>query len=97
MLLPLTDAIIDNPNNANAKYSGAPKLNATLLICGEKNSRQSALTTPPKVDATNAISNAFKGCPFFAMGYPSKRVAQAPFVPGVLIKIALIEPPKFEP
>ena len=97
MLLPLTEAITDSPNTARAKYSGAPKWMAILLICGAKNRRHNALTSPPKVDAARAMSRAFLVFPFFDRGYPSSRVAAAAFVPGVLIRIAVMEPPKFEP
>ena len=68
MLLPLTEAMIDRPNRARAKYSGAPKLMAIWLMGGEKNSRASALTSPPKVEATSAISSALSGLPFLASG-----------------------------
>ena len=67
-LFPLTDAITESPKIASAKYSGELNFIATLLICGAKNRRQNALTRPPNVDATSAISNALLGCPFLHIG-----------------------------
>jgi hypothetical protein len=40
-----------------------------------------------------AISNARRASPFLAKGYPSSTVHDAAGVPGVLIKIAVIDPP----
>ena len=42
---------------------------------------------------TVAIPKALPASPFCARGYPSKQVAAAAGVPGVLIKIAVIAPP----
>ena len=96
-LSPLTEAITESPKIASAKYSGAPKFIAIFPIWGAKNNSQHALISPPTVDAVSAVLSAFPGNPFRQQGYPSKSVAAAAFVPGVLIKIALIEPPKLEP
>ena len=43
---------------------------------------------------TTAIPRALPASPFCANGYPSKVVAAAAEVPGVLIKIAVIDPAK---
>ena len=61
MFLPLTDAMIDNPKMASAKYSGAPNFMATWLIGGAKKSSANALTRPPKVEASSAMSSALSG------------------------------------
>ena len=42
---------------------------------------------------TVAIPRALPASPFCASGYPSKHVAAAAGVPGVLIKTAVIAPP----
>ena len=49
---------------------------------------------PPKVEAITAIPNARPASPRWANGKPSKVVAAAAEVPGVLIRIAVIEPAK---
>ena len=67
-LFPLTEAITDRPKMASEKYSGAPKVMATLLIWGAKNSRHSALISPPTVEAVRAMSSARRGCPPWHMG-----------------------------
>ena len=48
--------------------------------------------TPPIVLDTTAIPRARPASPFCANGYPSNVVAAEAEVPGVLIKIAVIEP-----
>ena len=47
---------------------------------------------PPIVLETTAIPNARPASPRWASGYPSNVVAAAAEVPGVLIKMAVIEP-----
>ena len=51
-------------------------------------------TMPPKVEAITAIPNARPASPRWASGKPSKVVAAAAEVPGVLIRIAVIQPAK---
>ena len=48
--------------------------------------------TPPIVLDTTATPSARPASPFCAKGYPSNVVAAEAEVPGVLIKIAVIEP-----
>ncbi len=67
-LFPLTDAITESPKIASAKILRRTELHSNLTDLRCKNRRQNALTRPPNVDATSAISNALLGCPFLHIG-----------------------------
>jgi len=88
---------IESPKIARAKYSGAPKLSATLLKRGEIQNNIIDEKIPPKVDAIVDIPSALPASPLRFMGYPSKVVAAELAVPGVFIKIAVIDPPYMAP
>ena len=60
---------------------------------GAKKVRHKAVKVPPIPEATVAIPMALPANPFWAMGYPSKVVATAAGVPGVLIRIEAMPPP----
>ena len=91
--LPLMLEMIVRPNRASAKNSGAAKLRAKLEIFFATRISTSALTTPPKTEAFSAMSSAVPAFPAWARGYPSSAVAAEAAVPGVLIRIAVMEPP----
>ena len=93
MLSPEILAMMLSPKNVMQKYSGGPKVCATRAMAGEAKRQISALTMPPKNEAYSAICSAFKDFPCNVMGYPSSVVAALAGVPGVLIKIAVMEPP----
>ena len=83
-----------SPNTASAKYSGLENFNATDASIGEKMIRQIALKTPPKVEPKVDNPRALPGCfNLVAIGYPSNVVATDAGVPGVLSRIAEIDPP----
>src|SRR4030042_928538 len=83
----------DRPNEANAKYSGAEKRRAKLARIGAKKAKHSAVKVPPTPEEIVAMPMALPASPFCAMGYPSKTVAAAAGVPGVLIRIEAMPPP----
>ena len=83
-----------NPNTPKANISTTPKFRATLESRGAVNSSAQAENMPPKVEAMVEMLRARPGCPSLcAMGYPSRQVAAELAVPGVLIRIAVMEPP----
>ena len=83
----------ESPKTARAKYSGALNRRAKLARIGAKKVRQRAVKVPPMPEATVAMPIALPANPFWAMGYPSKTVAAAAGVPGVLIRMEAIPPP----
>ena len=68
-----------------------------LASSGAMNIRQSVDTRPPMNDANDAIPMAFPAFPFCASGYPSRTVAAADGVPGVLSNTADMDPPYIDP
>ncbi len=78
---------------ARAKNSGGPNFRPILAIWGERKVMIMAPVIPPKKDATVDIPMAFPANPFWDRGYPSKRVAAAEGVPGVLMRMPDIDPP----
>ena len=65
-----------------------------LAEFSEKMIRQIALKTPPKVEPKVDNPRALPGCfNLVAIGYPSSVVATDAGVPGVLSRIAEIDPP----
>jgi hypothetical protein len=88
-----TAAMIVSPKAASQKYSGGPKLRLARARGGERKMRKATPMMPPKTEAMVAVTIARYASPFWAMGNPSKVVAIAEGVPGVLIRIAENEPP----
>ncbi|CAI8405572.1 MAG: Uncharacterised protein [Rhodospirillaceae bacterium] len=87
-------ASIDRPKIVSAKYSGGRNSYATLANRGAAKHNTITDTTPPKVEDTTATPRARPASPRWASGKPSKVVAAAAEVPGVLIRIAVIDPAK---
>ena len=85
--------MIVKPNNAMAKYSGVLKVRAILAINGATVTNNDQLIMRPMNEAIMAMPIAFPAKPFLARGYPSKVVAVAAGVPGVLMRTAGMEPP----
>ncbi len=77
-----------SPNSASQKYSTGPKASAKRASGGASISRNVAPTRPPVTEAMHASVTARSPSPRLAMGYPSKVVAMAEGVPGVLSRIA---------
>ena len=90
---PASETTTERPNTAKAKYSGALNRRAKLARIGAKKVRQRAVNVPPIPEAIVAMPIAFPAIPFWASGYPSKMVATAAGVPGVLIRMEAIPPP----
>ena len=72
-------------------------MRAKREIKGLKKVMVKAPIRPPQKDANNAIERALPASPRCPMGYPSRMVAAAAGVPGVLISIAAMEPPYIAP
>jgi hypothetical protein len=86
-----------NPNKANQKYSVGPNISEILARGGANKAKQITPMIPPIKDEIQLIDIAKSPSPFLAIGYPSKVVATAEGVPGVLIKIADHDPPNIAP
>src|SRR6056297_4019588 len=96
-LSPDTPAMMVSENRIRVKNSGGPKLSA-------KDASHPAKTISARFDiksavqeAQSAMPSARPASPRSAIGWPSRMVAEEAGVPGVLIRIAGIEPPKMPP
>lgn len=75
------------------KDSEALNFSAQLASTGERNISTIMLSVPPLKEENVAALNASPAFPCFVSSYPSMAVAAAAGVPGILSKIAVIEPP----
>ena len=96
-LLAVREAIIVRPNRAIINRSWGPNWNANRARGGARNSSAMTLRMPPQKEEIADSTNASCGFPFSVIAYPSIAVAAAALVPGVLIKMAEMEPPNMEP
>ena len=92
-LFPASDEMIVRPKTPNAKYSYDSNEKASQANGTENKIKIIVPTIPPIVEAVNEVMRAWSGFPCLVNSYPSKVVATAPGVPGVLIAIAVIDPP----
>ena len=72
------------PKIASQKYSVGPNFKDTLAKGGANKAKQITPTVPPTKEDMQLIDIARSPLPFLAIGYPSKVVATAEGVPGVL-------------
>lgn len=77
----------------SAKNSGGPNLSENVANGPAISIRTIAENVPPMNEASVAQPIARPGCPLMAMGYPSRAVAADCGVPGMLMRMAEIEPP----
>ena len=82
---------------STASISGALNFNAREATRLATRMTKSVEKVSPKQLEKSAVFKALKPCPFCAMGYPSKVVATAATSPGVLMRMAEIEPPYMPP
>ena len=76
-----------------AKIAAGPKATETRAKAGAAKIRTASEKMPPNSEAKVAQPMARSALPARAIGYPSSTVAADCGVPGVLIRIAEIEPP----
>ena len=94
---PVRELMHKRENPVNRVYSGGPKFKAILARNPAAKINITSLKVSPNTDEYKAIFIALTPLPFCASGYPSSTVAAAAGVPGVLIKIAVMELPNRDP
>ena len=82
-----------SPKKQSVQYSGAPNLRASLASCGEMRISMMALMVPPTQEEVVEIPTARPPSPRAANCRPSIMVAAEAGVPGVPIRMAVMEPP----
>ena len=83
-----------SPKSPKLKYSTEVNLRASPESMGAKNRRMSPDARPPTKDPVVARLSAREASPFLAMAWPSRAVAELPGAPGVLTRMAGMEPAK---
>ncbi len=81
-----------SPMTAKAKYSASPNSRAMVERGRETAARQIVLKIPPSVEAKMAIPRAFPAWPLLAISCPSRMVIIAGASPGILKRMAVMEP-----
>ena len=81
------------PKTPTQKYSAGPNFRAMSARGGLRKIRQTTPKSPPRQEPTVAATIASSARPWQAMGYPSKHVPMELGVPGVLMRMALKDPP----
>ncbi len=80
-------------NITSIAYSGGPIFRAIRAMGMAENNSTRSLKLSPITEAVSAVVKAFFGFPWSVNGYPSNVVAAASGVPGVLRRIADMDPP----
>ena len=90
-------ATIDNASTNSAKNSHGPKRSAIAASGPVVATRNTAPSSPPKIEAQMPSQSARPGSPFFAIGKPSNVVATAEGLPGMPSRHEVIRPPVSPP
>ena len=93
MFFPKKVPIIDKPKIPKANISPGPNFNPKYASVVPDTIKINVLVRPPKTPDTRDTCKALFGSPFCAIVYPSRIDIAFAGVPGVLIKIAGIDPP----
>src|SRR6478752_7359370 len=81
------------PTIINEKYSAAPNFRAISVRGGAKTATRKVETVPAKNEPRAAIARAAPARPLRAIWYPSIAVTADDDSPGMLMRIAVVEPP----
>ena len=86
-----------SPNTISPKYSAGPKRSASRVSGAPSAAMTSVATVPAKNDAIAAVPSAMPACPRRAIWWPSSAVTTLVASPGILMRIAVVEPPYCAP
>ncbi len=92
-----SEAMMVSAKTQSQNCSGAPNFMDTFASGTERKSSAATPKTPPATEEMRAVKRAFCASPFMAMTWPSKVVHRAAAVPGVLMRMAGMEPPYSDP
>src|SRR6266540_3487665 len=85
------------PSTIRPKYSAGPKRSASLVSGAPMAAMTRVATVPAQNDAMAAMPSAMPAWPFFAIACPSSVVTTDVASPGMLTRIAVVEPPYWAP
>ena len=85
------------PSTIRPKYSAGPNSSASRVSGAPIAAMTSVATVPAMNEAIAAMPSAMPAWPFFAMAWPSSVVTTEVASPGMLTRIAVVEPPYCAP
>ena len=85
------------PKTIRPKYSAGPKSSASRVSGTPMAAMTSVATVPAKNEPSAAMPSAAPARPCFAISWPSSAVTTAVTSPGMLTRIAVVEPPYCAP
>ena len=85
------------PITISEKYSAGPKVSATTASGGANSAKSSVAAQPAKKEPIAAVPSATPARPCLAIWWPSSVVTTAVASPGMLTRIAVVEPPYCAP
>ena len=85
------------PITISEKYSAGPNSSASLVSGAPSAAMTSVATVPAKNEPIAAMPSAMPARPFLAIWWPSSVVTTAVASPGMLTRIAVVEPPYCAP
>ena len=92
-----TAAVAMNATTARAKYSAGPNTVARSASTGAKKTTRMVARMPPVKAPMAAVARAWGARPLLAIRCPSNVDAMAVELPGVFIRIAVVESPNSPP
>ena len=81
------------PSTMSAKYSGEPTLSANSVSGGASTATSSVAQVPAKNEPMAAVASAVPARPWRAIWWPSSAVTIDDASPGMLIRMAVVDPP----
>ena len=85
------------PSTIKPKYSAGPNRRASRVNGAPIAAMTSVATVPAKNDAIAAMPSAIPAWPLLAMAWPSSAVTTEVASPGMLTRMAVVEPPYCAP
>ena len=97
VLCPSTALMVQKASTISRKYSGGPRRTACSATTGAKKVTTTVAMEPATKEPMAAVASAAPARPCLAILLPSIAVTIEPASPGVLSRIAVVEPPYIAP
>ena len=88
---------MERPSTIRLKYSAGPNFTAKRASVGATSIRPTIASVPAMNEPMAAMPSAGPARPWRAIWWPSREVTTEAASPGMLTRIAVVEPPYMEP
>ena len=88
---------MERPSTIRLKYSAGPNFTANRASVGATSIRPTIASVPAMNEPMAAMPSAGPARPWRAIWWPSRQVTTEAASPGMLTRIAVVEPPYMEP